>query len=49
MPITTPVPKEYASKFDAKTPSTYDQYTVFTGPYMVKNDASGKLVGRVAG
>jgi peptide/nickel transport system substrate-binding protein len=45
MPITTPVPKEYASKFDQKTPSTYNQYTVFTGPYMVKNDASGKLVG----
>jgi len=49
MPITTPVPKEYASKFDAKTPSTYDSYTVFTGPYMVKNDASGKLVGRSPG
>jgi peptide/nickel transport system substrate-binding protein len=49
MPITAPVPKEYASKYDAKVPSTYDQYTVFTGPYMVKNDASGKLTGRKAG
>ena len=38
MPITVPVPKEYAAKFDAKTPSTYDQYVAFTGPYMVKND-----------
>jgi peptide/nickel transport system substrate-binding protein len=50
MPITVPVPKEYASKFDAKTPSTYDQYAVFTGPYMVKNDpTTGKLTGRVPG
>jgi peptide/nickel transport system substrate-binding protein len=49
MPISTPVPQEYAKKFDAKTPSTYDQYVVFTGPYMYKNDASGKLVGRQPG
>jgi len=49
MPITTPVPKEYAQKFDQKTPSAYDQYVVFTGPYMVKNDASGKVTGRVPG
>ena len=31
-----------ASKFDAKTPSTYDQYVAFTGPYMYKNDALGQ-------
>jgi peptide/nickel transport system substrate-binding protein len=49
MPITTPVPKEYAQKFDQKTPSTYDQYVAFTGPYMVKNDANGKVTGRVPG
>jgi peptide/nickel transport system substrate-binding protein len=49
MPITVPVPKEYAKKFDAKSPSDYDQYTVFTGPYMVRNDASGKVVGRDPG
>jgi len=49
MPITAPVPKEYAFKFDQHNPSTYDQHVVFTGPYMVKNDASGKLVGRVPG
>jgi peptide/nickel transport system substrate-binding protein len=47
MPITTPVPKEYAAKYDAKTPSTYDQYVAFTGPYMVKNDPkTGKVTGR---
>jgi peptide/nickel transport system substrate-binding protein len=49
MPITTPVPKEYAFKFDQKSPTTYDQHVVFTGPYMVKNDSTGKLVGRSPG
>jgi peptide/nickel transport system substrate-binding protein len=50
MPITVPVPQEYAAKFDAKVPSTYDQYVAFTGPYMVKNDPkTGKVTGRVPG
>ncbi len=49
MPITIPVPKEYAQRFDRENPSTYDQYTVFTGPYMVRNDAEGKVVGREPG
>jgi peptide/nickel transport system substrate-binding protein len=50
MPITVPVPREYAAKFDTKTPSTYDQYVAFTGPYMVKNDAkTGKVTGRIPG
>ena len=41
MPITMPVPEEYAKKYDAKTPSTYNTHVVATGPYMVKNDAEG--------
>ena len=49
MPITIPVPKEYAQPFDAKTPSTYDQHVVFTGPYMVRNDAKGNVIGRKPG
>jgi peptide/nickel transport system substrate-binding protein len=50
MPITTPVPEEYAKKWDASTPSKYDQYVAFTGPYMVKNDPkTGKVTGRVPG
>jgi len=49
MPITIPVPEEYAGKFDQKNPTDYDQYVAFTGPYMVKNDSSGKLVGRDPG
>ena len=39
MPITMPVPEEYATKFDAKNPSTYNTHVVATGPYMVRNDA----------
>jgi peptide/nickel transport system substrate-binding protein len=50
MPITTPVPEEYASKFDKSVPSKYDQYVAFVGPYMVKNNATtGEVTGRVPG
>jgi peptide/nickel transport system substrate-binding protein len=45
MPITVPVPKEYAKKFDAKNPSTYNTHVAFTGPYMVGNNGSGALTG----
>ena len=45
MPITVPVPKEYAQKYDEKNPSTYNTHVIATGPYMVQNDSSGKLVG----
>ena len=49
MPISTPVPPEYARRFDASTPSTYDEHVAFTGPYMYRNDSSGKLVGHSPG
>jgi len=50
MPITVPVPKEYAEKYDKESPSQYDQYVAFTGPYMVKNDPkTGKVTGRDPG
>jgi peptide/nickel transport system substrate-binding protein len=42
---TAPVPRDYASKFDAKTPSTYGENQLATGPYMIENDAAGKAVG----
>jgi peptide/nickel transport system substrate-binding protein len=45
MPLTMPVPPEYAKPFDAKNPSTYNTHVVFTGPYMVQNDAKGNLTG----
>ena len=50
MPISVPVPKEFAQKYDAETPSTYgEEAAVYTGPYMVKSDADGKAIGYVAG
>jgi peptide/nickel transport system substrate-binding protein len=49
MPASAPVPEEYAAKYDSKQPSTYGQYQVATGPYMIENDASGKLTGYKVG
>ena len=49
MPISMPVPEEYAKEFDAKSPSTYNKRVVASGPYMVANDAEGKLTGYRAG
>jgi peptide/nickel transport system substrate-binding protein len=48
-PISVPVPEEYAKQFDARTPSTYNEHVVATGPYMVRNDAKGNTVGYQAG
>jgi peptide/nickel transport system substrate-binding protein len=45
MPLTAPVPKEYAEEFDAEEVSTYGQNQVATGPYMIENDAQGKAIG----
>jgi len=45
LPVSAPVPAEYAKKFDAVNPSTYGQHQVATGPYMVKNDAQGNAIG----
>src|SRR3712207_2376292 len=45
MPISTPVPEEYARKFDSKSPSEYGQNQVFTGPYMIEHNAAGRLTG----
>jgi peptide/nickel transport system substrate-binding protein len=46
MPISIPVPKEFATKYDEQTPSTYGEgHAVFTGPYKVESDAQGKITG----
>jgi peptide/nickel transport system substrate-binding protein len=45
LPGTAPVPEEWAKKFDAKTPTTYGENQIDTGPYMVKNNAAGKSIG----
>ena len=49
LPISAPVPEEYAKEFDAENPSTYGNHVVATGPYMVENDSSGELVGYTPG
>jgi len=49
LPISTPVPREYAAPFDARTPTDYERHVAFTGPYMVRNDARGRIVGRRPG
>ena len=49
LPLTAPVPEEYASKFDKESPSTYGNNQVATGPYMIENNAAGKAVGYEAG
>jgi len=46
MPLTAPVPQSYAAKYDAMKPTQYGTtYEVFTGPYMLKSDATGKFAG----
>jgi len=45
LPGTSAVPKEWAAKFDKKTPTTYGENQVATGPYMIKNNAAGKSIG----
>jgi peptide/nickel transport system substrate-binding protein len=45
LPISAPVPEEYAKEFDAEIPSTYGTHVVATGPYMVENNEQGELIG----
>jgi peptide/nickel transport system substrate-binding protein len=50
MPISIPIPKEFAQKYDSKSPSTYGQEAaVYTGPYMVKSNAQGETTGYTPG
>jgi peptide/nickel transport system substrate-binding protein len=45
LPLSAPVPPEYARRFDARKPSEYGNHQVATGPYMFKADSSGKVLG----
>ena len=46
LPVSAPVPEEYAKEFDAENPSTYGENQVSTGPYMIENDPkTGELTG----
>ncbi|HEX5782883.1 MAG TPA: ABC transporter substrate-binding protein [Solirubrobacteraceae bacterium] len=49
LPLSAPVPEDYAAKFDKQNPSMYGQNQVATGPYMIENDATGKAIGYEAG
>ena len=50
LPASAPVPEAYAAKYDAsKDPAAYGLHQISSGPYMIKNDASGKLTGYSAG
>ena len=49
LPISAPVPEEYAEEFDAENPSTYGDHVVASGPYMVENNAEGELTGYTSG
>jgi peptide/nickel transport system substrate-binding protein len=49
LPLSAPVPREYAETFDRETPSQYGQNQVATGPYMVQNDGQGKAIGHQPG
>ncbi|HUZ98514.1 MAG TPA: ABC transporter substrate-binding protein [Gaiellaceae bacterium] len=48
-PLTAPVPAEYARKYDKGTASSYGDHQVATGPYMVQNNAAGKITGYTPG
>ncbi|MDQ6732429.1 MAG: ABC transporter substrate-binding protein [Actinomycetota bacterium] len=47
LPLTAPVPKEFAASMDAKHPTLYGSaYEVATGPYMLEADHNGRFLGR---
>ncbi len=45
LPLSAPVPPEYAKPFDAHAPSDYGNNSVATGPYELAADKSGKVLG----
>jgi len=45
LPLSAPVPAEFARKYDAHKPTEYGNYLVATGPYMFKSNGEGKVLG----
>jgi len=45
LPLSAPVPEEFAKQYDAKKPTEYGNYQVATGPYMFKANGAGKVLG----
>ena len=44
LPLSAPVPEEFAKPLDAHKPTEYGNYLIATGPYMFKSNA-GKVLG----
>jgi peptide/nickel transport system substrate-binding protein len=44
MPISAPVPREFAKRFDAESPSTYGVHQVATGPYRLEEYRPGRQI-----
>ena len=42
LPLGAPVPREYASRYDADSPSTYGLHQVATGPYRIAGDPTAE-------
>jgi len=45
LPLTAPVPREFAQRYDAHKPTEYGNYLVATGPYMLKSNSAGRVLG----
>jgi peptide/nickel transport system substrate-binding protein len=46
LPISAPVPPEFAKPLDAHSPTTYGtEYLIASGPYMLKSNSQGKFLG----
>ena len=46
LPLSAPVPPEFAKPLDAQKPTTYgSKYIVSTGPYMLKSNSKGMFLG----
>ena len=44
LPVSAPVPEEYAKQYDAENPSTYGEHQLSTGPYMVNSYTPNKEI-----
>jgi len=44
LPVSAPVPEEYAAKYDAENPSTYGEHQLSSGPYMIDEYTPNKVI-----
>jgi len=47
LPVSAPIPEEYAKQYDAENPSTYGEHQLSTGPYMIENYTPNKEIALV--